>query len=125
MAGPAALHQRQGWDDWRLVSWLGAVVGRRRASAAPGDHDSQCLAPWGHTDTAGRMIGERDFTESAIIDLQRDYLRWFDHWLKGVDNGIDKDPLVSLFVMGSNKWLHGQTYPLEITRPQKLYLASN
>ena len=26
--------------------------------------------------------------------------------------------------MGSNKWLHGQTYPLEITRPQKLYLAS-
>ena len=90
-------------------------------------HPSQklTLGPWGHTDTAGRMIGERDFGEKAIIDLQRDYLRWFDHWLKGVDNGIEKEPLVSLFVMGSNKWLHGQTYPLEVTKPQKLYLSSS
>jgi uncharacterized protein len=89
-------------------------------------HSSQklTLGPWGHTDTAARMIGDRDFGETAIIDLQRDYLRWFDHWLKGVDNGIEKEPLVSLFVMGSNKWLHGQTYPLEITKPQKLYLSS-
>jgi uncharacterized protein len=83
------------------------------------------IGPWGHTDTAGRMIGERDFTQSAIIDLQRDYLRWFDRWLKGVDNGIDKEPLVSVFVMGSNRWLHGQTYPLEVTETRKLYLASN
>lgn len=90
-------------------------------------HSSQklTLGPWGHTDTAARMIGDHDFGEKAIIDLQRDYLRWFDHWLKGVDNGIEKEPLVSLFVMGSNKWLHGQTYPLEVTRPQKLYLSSN
>jgi len=90
-------------------------------------HSSQklTLGPWGHTDTAGRMIGDHDFGEKAIIDLQRDYLRWFDHWLKGVDNGIQKEPLVSLFVMGSNKWLHGQTYPLEVTKPQKLYLSSS
>jgi hypothetical protein len=70
------------------------------------------------------MIGDRDFTEKAIIDLQRDYLRWFDYWLKGVDNGIEKEPLVSVFVMGSNKWLQGAKYPLEVTRFQKLYLAS-
>jgi uncharacterized protein len=89
-------------------------------------HSSQklTLGPWGHTDTAARMIGDRDFGEKAIIDLQRDYLRWFDHWLKGVNNGIDKEPMVNLFVMGSNKWLHGQAYPLEITKPQKLYLTS-
>ncbi len=27
-------------------------------------------------------------------------LRWFDRWLKGVDNGVDDDPRVRLFVMG-------------------------
>ena len=27
-------------------------------------------------------------------------LRWFDRWLKGVDNGVDDDPRVQLFVMG-------------------------
>jgi putative CocE/NonD family hydrolase len=82
------------------------------------------LGPWGHTDTATRKFAGHDFGPNAVIDLQRDYLRWFDHWLKGVDNGINKEPLVSLFVMGSNRWLHGDTYPLPGTRFEKWYLNS-
>src|SRR5262249_40246211 len=27
-------------------------------------------------------------------------LRWFDHWLKGVDNGVDREPPVRIYVMG-------------------------
>ncbi len=83
------------------------------------------LGPWGHTDESARRLGDRDFGPEAVIDLQRSYLRWFDHWLKGIDNGIDREPLVSLFVMGSNQWLHGNTYPLPQTRFQKWYLASS
>ncbi|HLJ46956.1 MAG TPA: CocE/NonD family hydrolase [Bryobacteraceae bacterium] len=81
------------------------------------------LGPWGHTDTATRLIGERDFGENAIIDLQQDYLRWFDYWLRGLDNGVAVEPLVSVFVMGANEWRQGQSYPLENTRFEKLYLA--
>jgi putative CocE/NonD family hydrolase len=82
------------------------------------------LGPWGHTDQAMRRIGDHDFGPKAILDLQRSYLRWFDHWLKGIDNGIDREPLVSIFVMGSNQWLHGDTYPLSGTRFEKWYLKS-
>lgn len=113
-------HQ-SGWFDG---DGIGTKLNYLKMEQYKHSYQKLTLGPWGHTDTAARMIGDRDFTESAIIDLERDYLRWFDHWLKGVDNGIDKEPLVSVFVMGSNKWLHGQTYPLEITHPQKLYLAS-
>jgi putative CocE/NonD family hydrolase len=81
------------------------------------------IGPWGHTDTASRKLGDRDFGPQAIIDLQRDYLRWFDYWLKGVDNGITKEPLVSIFVMGTNQWLHGNSYPLPGTRFTKLYFS--
>jgi uncharacterized protein len=81
------------------------------------------LGPWGHTDQAGRRIGDRDFGPQAIVDLQRDYLRWFDYWLKGIDNGIAKEPLVKIFVMGSNRWLEGTTYPLPNTRSEKWYLS--
>jgi hypothetical protein len=81
------------------------------------------IGPWPHADTASRSLGDRDFSGAAAIDLQRDYLRWFDYWLKGMDNGILKEPLVSMFVMGSNRWLHGATYPLPETRFEKLYLA--
>jgi uncharacterized protein len=83
------------------------------------------IGPWGHTDTAARKIGDHDFGPQAIIDLQRDYLRWFDYWLKGVDNGITKEPLVSIFVMGSNQWLHGDSYPLPATKFTKLYFAGD
>ena len=81
------------------------------------------LGPWGHTDTARRIAHSQDFGPAASIDLQRDYLRWFDYWLKGMDNGILQDPLVSLFVMGSNRWLYGPAYPLPQTRFENLYLA--
>ncbi len=84
------------------------------------------LGPWGHTTTATRS-GPRDtdFGPNAIVDLERSYLRWLDRWLKGVENGIEDEPLVNLFVMNTNKWLSGDTYPLEGTEFTRLYLASD
>jgi putative CocE/NonD family hydrolase len=83
------------------------------------------LGPWGHTDTASRLIGRRDFTKNAVIDLQREYLRWFDFWLKGIDNKVIEEPWVKMFTMGSNRWHSGDTYPLEGTEFRKIYLASD
>jgi putative CocE/NonD family hydrolase len=83
------------------------------------------LGPWGHNDEAERRHGDRDFGPGAILDMQRSYLRWFDYWLKGIDNGIAKEPLVSIFVMGTNQWLHGDTYPLPSTRFEKWYLGGS
>ena len=114
--------QESGWFDG---DGIGTKLNYLKMEQYKHSNQKLTIGPWGHTDSAARMVGDHDFTESAIIDLQRDYLRWFDHWLKGVDNGIDKEPLVSVFVMGSNKWLHGQAYPLEVTQAQKLYLWSN
>jgi len=34
------------------------------------------------------------------VDLVGMQLRWFDHWLKGEDNGVEQDKPVKLFVMG-------------------------
>lgn len=83
------------------------------------------LGPWAHTASATRMgPRETDFGPNAIVDLERSYVRWLDRWLKGMDNGIDREPLVSLFVMNTNKWLTGNTYPLPETKFTKFYLAS-
>ena len=30
----------------------------------------------------------------------REYLKWFDHWLKGIDNGVMDEPPVTVFVRG-------------------------
>lgn len=82
------------------------------------------LGPWGHTDQSATRIGEYDFGDQAALDLQRLYVRWLDHWLKGVDNGVLDEPLVQVFTMFSNRWLEGDSYPLPGTRFEKLYLGS-
>ncbi len=114
-------HQ-SGWFD-------GDGIGSKLNYAAMKSHghpnQKLTLGPWGHTDRAARSMGDLDFGPQAIIDLQRDYLRWFDYWLKGIENKIAKEPLVSIFTMGSNQWLHDNVYPLSYTKFQKWYLQSN
>lgn len=114
-------HQ-SGWFD-------GDGIGSKLNYAALARHGKSTqklvLGPWGHTPVAQRMLGDIDFGAEAAPDLPKMYLRWFDHWLKGMDNGIMAEPLVSLFVMNSNKWVHGERYPLPQTRFEKWYFTSS
>ncbi|UCC39194.1 MAG: CocE/NonD family hydrolase [Candidatus Aminicenantes bacterium] len=114
-------HQ-SGWFDG---DGIGSKLNYAKMKSHGHPYQKLTLGPWGHTDRAARSIGDLDFGPQAIIDLPRDYLRWFDYWLKGIDNGITKEPLVSIFAMGSNKWLHDDVYPLSYTEFQKWYLQSN
>lgn len=113
-------HQ-SGWFDG---DGIGSKLNYARMKSFGHPYQKLILGPWGHTDTAMRRLGDLDFGPQAIVDLQRDYLRWFDYWLKGIDNGIIKEPLVSIFVMGTNKWLHDHVYPLSCTQFQEWYLHS-
>ena len=50
-------------------------------------------------------------------------LRWFDHHLKGADNGVTKDPTVRYYVMGAagekdapgNEWRTADDWPVKAT----------
>jgi hypothetical protein len=48
--------------------------------------------------------------------------KWFDHWLNGVDNGINKFSPVNLYTMGAEKWQHLQHWPLPNTYYTPYYL---
>jgi len=114
-------HQ-SGWFDG---DGIGSKLNYLRMKSYGHPHQKLILGPWGHTSQAARSRGDLDFGPHAIVDMQRDYLRWFDYWLKGIDNGIMTEPSVSIFVMGANKWLQDNTYPLSGTQFQKWYLSSN
>jgi len=64
------------------------------------------LGPWTHGDRSLTYAGDVDFGPAATVDgnLAPDYLalrlRWFDRWLKGIDNGVGSEPAVRIFVMG-------------------------
>jgi predicted acyl esterase len=51
-------------------------------------------------------------------------LRWYDHWLKGIDTGIMDEPPIKLFLMGANKWRYENEWPLSRTQRTEFYLRT-
>ncbi|NKQ51853.1 CocE/NonD family hydrolase [Amycolatopsis sp. K13G38] len=48
--------------------------------------------------------------------------RWYDHWLKGIDNGIMDEPAVTVFVEGSRERVTGSQWPPKDVEYRPLYL---
>src|SRR5690242_13923705 len=94
------------------------------------------VGPWIHSSENRDSAGEAQFTPDAALDLPSFHLRWFDHWLKGVDNGVDREPPVRIYVMGGGDahktpegrifvgghWRNEQEWPLARARAVPYYL---
>ncbi len=52
-------------------------------------------------------------------------LRWYDHWLKGIDTGLMREPPIKLFVQGKNQWRFENEWPLARTKWSKFYLRED
>jgi predicted acyl esterase len=48
--------------------------------------------------------------------------RWYEYWLKGIDNGIMDEPAVSVFVEGSREVVTAQQWPPKDIEHRPLYL---
>jgi uncharacterized protein len=71
--------------------------------------------------TEHTIVGERDMGD-ARFDYTGFILRWFDHWLKGVDNGIEREPRVRAYLMGVNQWRTYDTWPPKQAHSLTYYL---
>jgi len=112
---------QSGWFDGDAI---GTKLNYLELKKSKNKYIKMIVGPWGHTAESSSRLGDYDFGKEAAIDLQTLYLRWFDHWLKGVDNKIIEEPLVQLFTMFSNKWHTADTYPLPETTFTPFYLNS-
>lgn len=74
------------------------------------------MGPFGH----GELSGDLEYPGTAGILGNMTEIRWFDHWLKGIDNGIMDEPPVKAYMMASarkgavsekNRWMHFGAWP--------------
>jgi putative CocE/NonD family hydrolase len=79
--------------------------------------------PWVDKAPAGRLAGEMDFGQEALWDLNDGLLRWFEFWLKGIDNGVMSEPAVRYFVMGLNQWKTADDWPPPGIQSRNLYFS--
>jgi putative CocE/NonD family hydrolase len=62
----------------------------------------------------------------ADLDFGAEAHRWFDYWLKGIDNGIMDESPIRYYVMGAPKataWRAAEQWPLPGTQRTRFYLA--
>jgi putative CocE/NonD family hydrolase len=65
-----------------------------------------------------------EFGPQSRVETRRLQLRWFDHYLFGKDNGVDREKPVDIFVFGDNAWRKEDAWPIARAVPTKWYVAS-
>lgn len=83
------------------------------------------IGAWTHGELGRSKAGEREFGKSAAVDYDEIILRWMDHYLKGAENGVDKEKPVKIFVMGDNVWRDEEAWPVARAKDSSFYLSSN
>ncbi len=114
-----------GWFDANFPGSPMNYLGMKQYGATPAARrPSLVIGPWQHSFNRSRKFGAIDYGPQSLIDWDGYACRWFDHFLKGIDNGVTGDPPVHLFVMGRNRWHAEKDWPLPQTRWTKYYLHS-
>lgn len=83
------------------------------------------IGPWKHgVDAVGSsVVGERHVGPDAALEYDELVLEWMDHYLRGIDNGVGQRKPVRIYMMGENRWIESDTWPLD-TSPHTVYLRS-
>jgi len=106
-----------GWYDIFLEGNIDSFTALQQdgGSGARGNQ-KLTMGAFGH----GPLSGDLKYAADAgNLAGNADTMRWFEYWLKGVDNGIMKEPAVKYFMMGDtmdkaapgNVWLTASTWP--------------
>ena len=113
-----------GWFDANHPGSPMNYMGMKAHGATPeARRPSMVIGPWIHGINT-RSSGGIDYGPAAVIDVDGYVARWFDHFLKGEDNGVENDPPVHVFVMGENAWHAEEDWPLPQTEWTNYYVTS-
>lgn len=119
-----------------FMSWYDVSIGpnlaaynfvRKTAKPEIGNEQYAVIAPTLHCSytraSEHTVVGERDMGDARLDYASLTY-GWFDHFLKGEDNDILKQPKVRYYTMGLNKWQTSDTWPPQGAQPMTFYLSS-
>jgi predicted acyl esterase len=109
------------WYDFMNQGSIASFQGRQH-QGGPNSRGRQQLiiGPWLHGRlNKGSKVGDLVYPENATWPELAHMVRWFDHYLKGVDNGVEREPTVRYYVMGAvgeegapgNTWRTAADFP--------------
>ena len=119
------------WYDFMNQGSIASFLGRQHAGG-PNSRGKQQLiiGPWLHGRlNKGNRVGDLVYPENAVWAEIPHMVRWFNHYLKGEENGVEREPAVRYYVMGAvdepgapgNQWRTADDWPPAAT-PIHAYL---
>jgi uncharacterized protein len=123
----AAVLNISGWydeaygPDGATTNFNGLLEARR------GEKDPRTrtiIGPWTHGGQEEHKSGAREFGAVAAIDYDELILRWMDHYVRGMENGVGSEKPVRIFVMGTNVWRDEDRWPLKRAKATPYLLGS-
>jgi putative CocE/NonD family hydrolase len=118
------LHVTSWYDQFHV----GTLANYEGMVAAGAPEQRLLVGPWNHYLPRGTMlgvlrVGESYFGASALVEMDRLQLSWFDRHLKGEGSGWPFPKPVRLFVMGRNAWRNEDAWPLARAMQRELHLG--
>jgi predicted acyl esterase len=114
-----------GWFDSFVAGTIATFEGRQeQGGEGARGHQRLIVGPWTHTGRGRRRQGEIDFPDVAAQPPGgvADPLRFFGHYLEGFDTGVERDPVVTYWVLGKNEWRTSATWPPQGLRETRWFL---
>lgn len=104
-----------GWNDLFTNSEARLLTGLKQLP----DSQKKLIMDDGYHITVGAEFG----TKGAPPKMNVLARAWYDKWLKGIDNGIDRYSQATLASMPADNFLQGPTFPLPGYTHQRQYLS--
>lgn len=118
-----ALHIGGWYDIFRDGTLLLYEGLREHGGKGARENQKLVMGPWFHTPWS-QVLNACDLGGAAGNRVDAIQLRWFDHWLRGVENGVMDEPRSGYFVLGENAWRKDAGWPPAGTAPVPFYLRS-
>lgn len=93
--------------------WMDSGYGNacvKRFLSLPNRKKHLLIGPWEH----GARTNVSPFRETMVpqFELQAEFLRFFDHYLKGIDTGLDREKPIHYFTIAEEVWKASDCWPI-------------
>jgi len=109
------------WYDFMNQGSIASFQGRQHRGGKNSRGTQQLIiGPWLHGRlNKGNKVGDLTYPENATWPEEEHMVRWFNHYLKGEANNVEKEPAVRYYVMGAvgekdapgNQWREAKDWP--------------
>ena len=111
----AAINSFGGWFD---ASTADAVI---RSFMTLSNYQRAVIGPWNHG--GGQNASPYPGDQALRVMVGYEWLRFFDHYLKDVDTGLDTQKLLYYFTLGEGKWKTTTVWPLPQSKATRWYMT--